>query len=124
MLPPSLVDRGIKVPTGSLPPGNDETGVDNQTKDYLLQQNRARNSFGSNIGLAMSDANRLSAPVREAMTIVRSLARLYDNNNACKVALRAYEKAATERDAVELEKWRTVLSGLLELAQPKGNFGT
>ena len=77
---------------------------------------------GQQIGLAMSETDRLSAPVREAMTIVRSLARLYDNGNACRVALRAYEKAATERDEVELEKWRSVLSGLLELAQPKGNL--
>jgi hypothetical protein len=69
----------------------------------------------------MPETNRLSAPVREAMTIVRSLARLYDNNNACKVALRAYEKAATERDEVELEKWRSVLSGLMELVQPDGS---
>jgi hypothetical protein len=69
----------------------------------------------------MSETNRLSAPVREAMTIVRSLARLYDNNNACKVALRAYEKAATGRDEFELEKWRSVLSGLLELLQPDGS---
>jgi hypothetical protein len=68
----------------------------------------------------MSESNRLTAPVREAMTIVRSLARLYDHNNACKVALRAYEKVAAERDQVELDKWRTVLSGLLELAQPDG----
>jgi hypothetical protein len=124
MLPPDLVDRDIKVPTGSLPLGIDEPGVDNKAKAFLLQQNSARNSLGSNIGLVMSDTNRLSAPVREAMTIVRSLARLYDNNNACKVALRAYEKAATERDAVELEKWRSVLSGLLELAQPKTNLRT
>jgi hypothetical protein len=71
----------------------------------------------------MSETNRLSAPVREAMTIVRSLARLYDSHNACKIALRAYEKAATERDEVALEKWRTVLSGLLELAQPDGSAG-
>ena len=70
----------------------------------------------------MPETNHLSATVREAMTIVRSLARLYDNNNACKVALRAYEKAATVRDKIELEKWRSVLSGLLELAPPKGNL--
>jgi hypothetical protein len=104
--------------------GNDETAVDNKAKVSLLQQKRARNVLGSNGGLVMSDTNRLSAPAREAITIVRSLARLYDNNNACKVALRAYEKAVTARDEAELEKWRSVLSGLLELAQPKGELQT
>jgi fumarate hydratase class II len=98
--------------------------VDNKAKVFLLLQNRARSFLGSNVALVMSDTNRLSATVREAMTIVRSLVRLYDNDNACKVALRAYEKAATERDEVELEKWRSVLSGLLELVQPKGNLRT
>jgi hypothetical protein len=72
----------------------------------------------------MPETNHLSATVREAMTIVRSLARLYDNGNACKVALRAYEKAAKAHDEVELEKWRSVLSGLLELTQPKGSLPT
>jgi hypothetical protein len=34
IMPPDLVDRDIKVPTGSLPLGNDETGGDNKAKVF------------------------------------------------------------------------------------------
>jgi hypothetical protein len=81
-----------------------------------------RTSYRNAIEPIMTQAKHLSETVREAMTIVRSLVRLYDNGDACKVALCAYEKAATQHNEAELEKWRSVLSGLLEVVQPNGNL--